>query len=664
MPGVDADLMRPTLRLTLALLVVAVIVFLGRDISRSLDGMTALSAGPSPYFISREALFLYLWAPIAALCASALFMAPGLLLALGAGPRDERFELWLLKGFVLSLFGVPVVAALVQAATGHEMTGSAYVVLLLALCLPGLGMIARQGGAPVLTGRSIDVAVMIGLPFVVLVLMSPKFYWENFNDDGAHSFLNTLLFIGRGIPFWPPGKSSITGYPSTTMMTETFLQTGFVRLFGPYESALRFAYLPGISVLAGVLLAFARGAGGPTRATVALGIAAQLLLFSFVMAFNPSYNLYFADVALPMTREPLIMLGFIGAVLFFADGRYVWMGVVSCLGLLSAPNGLLLMAFFLASCLLLTRPVPLRKIVIAGAISVGIVMLATVAMILLDRIGVTQRGGEFGSESVLRRLRFVTLVDTQRLLFWLLPAGILPGLALLAWRWQDHLSRCLTLTAVIYVLFFYVQAYRILPHHFAPAALLPIIVFWRLRPVAAAPIPALVAGLLGVAAAAWLSWPDTLRLNSHNRAFGQRLALDASIDPFVDPGSLGTYTALMLAAFDPARNGAEAADYYIQELTAAFVYARRPKPEGMLPDYVVRPATDPTAPGEEVIGEAVKGMVLVVRDPAIYARDLKPVNAPVSIARAYRVPRDTIFGRGLHDKTRIIWDLAQIMGLR
>lgn len=642
----------------------AAMVALGGNVAATIDGLVSLAAGPSPYFISGHAALLYIWTPLVVLAASALFLAPGLVIALGAGSRTERFELWLLKGFTISVFGVPAAAAFVNALTGLAMTGSGFVLLLVLLCLPGLLLVARRGAAPVLRGRTVDLAVMAVLPFAVLVLMAPKFYWENFNDDGAHSFLSALLFIARGIPFWPPGDSALIGYPSTTMMTETFVQTGFLRFFGPYESALRFAYLPGLAVLAGTFLGFMRDRDGRTPVAVGIGLGAQLLLFSFVMAFNPTYNSYFADIAMPMTREPLIMIGFTGAVLFYRERRYVWMGAVASLALLSAPNGLLLIGFFLLASLALTRPVPLGQVIVAGAIAVGIVALATVAMILLDHLGIAVRGNEFGSDGILRRLRFVTLDDTQRLLFWLLPAGILPGLSMLAWRSQDHLSRCLTLTAVVYLLFFYVQAYRILPHHFAPAALLSVIVFWRLRPVAAAPGRALAASLAGVIASGLVSWPPTMKPNLANRDFGRRVAIDAPADVFRDPAALTAYATLVSAGFPPAWTDAQARSAHAPETTASFVYATLLRGNGAQPDYAIQPEGAPRPAGAELIGSAVDGMVLLSLNAAALARDRDPSGRPVSIAPVFKVPRESIFGHGLNDRRRKIWDLAAIVGIR
>ncbi|MCB2117593.1 MAG: hypothetical protein KDE00_15205 [Rhodobacteraceae bacterium] len=652
------------IRLTAGLLALAGIVLAAPGIPDRLDALlVAVGDGPSPYFDVSQALLLNVWVPLVAVAAGALFLAPGLLLLAPVRGREERFELWVAKGLTLSLFAVPALAALAQRLSGVTLVGVPYIVLVLLLCVPGLLRIAARGAAPVLTGRGPDIAVMIGLPFLVVALMAPKFYWENFNDDGAHSYLSSILFITRGLPFWPPGDSSITGYPAMTMLTEAMLQTGITRFFGPHEAALRFAFLPGVAVLAAVILGYLRDVDGRTPGAVAIGVGAQLLLFSFVFAFNPSYSAYFADIALPMTREPLILIGFLAGVLFFFEGRLLAMAAVASLGLLSAPNGLLLFAFFLPPYFLLTRPLPWGRTVAGGMLVLGVVVAATLAMQGLDAAHITQSSGEFGRDGILDRLRFVTLDDTQRILFWLLPAGLLPGLALLAWPWQDRLSRILTLTVAIYVLFFYVQAYRILPHHFAPAAVIPMVVFWRLAPVTRRPAAGVGVALAGVAVAVWIGWPGDLGPNQHSRDLGSRVAIEVPIDPVADPGSLGIFTGLMEQAFAPAWTDADLAKIHAVEPTATYVYARRRDPAAPA-DYAIRPATVPLVAGETLLGEPVQGAVLVVLNPEAYARDRDGAGRPVSIAPALRVRRDTIFGHGVYDPVRRVWDLARLAGLR
>ncbi|WP_413870624.1 hypothetical protein [Albidovulum sp.] len=653
------------LRSGLVLAALGGVVWAGLGIGRELADLVPLASGPQPYFIPAHALFLQVWVPFVALAASALFLAPGLLLMLALARPADRFEHWLIKGFTLSLFGVPVLAAAVQAALGLPMTGAAYVLMLLAACLPGLALGGLGGVPPLLKGRGWDVALMILLPVAFLVAFGPKFYWDSLNDDGAHALLNTMLFIGRGLPFWPAGATETAGYPSTTMMSEVFLQTGIVRFFGATEASVRIAFLPGLAILAGVMLSFLRDPGGKTRPEAAIGLGAALFLFSFAMAFNTSYGPYIADIALPLAREPLIVLGFLGYVLFFLERRPVAMAAVSTLGLLSAPNGLLLVGFFLGSHFLLTRPWPFRDVIVGGLIALAVSAGASAAMAALQAAGLTRVSGEFGAGEILRRLRFVTPFETQRLLFWLLPAGILPGLALLAWRWQDRLSRVLTLTTVIYVLFFYVQAYRILPHHFAPAALVPLIVFWRLAPVRAAPGPALVAALAGVGLGAWASWPDTIRPFTHTRDFAARIAFPAAGSDPLDLRKMAVTTGLLSAAFPPRWTDREIAEGYGMERLATYAHMHLAPPAPGGADYRIAPQGAARAPAEVVIaGPDAAGFVLIARDADVYDADRLITGLPATIADLYRVPRESIFGHGARGGAKPVWDLARIAGLR
>ncbi|WP_209509838.1 MULTISPECIES: hypothetical protein [unclassified Ruegeria] len=652
------------LRLLIFLIVLASIVLAGRDVAESLAEKVALADGASPYFVASDALFLYVWVPLVAISASMLFVSPGLFLMWGVAASEDRFEHCLLKGFTLSLFGVPAFAAALQAVSGIPMVGTAFICLIVLLCLPGIGLIAARPCPAILQGRWWDLAGMILLPLGVLILMSPKFYWEALNDDGAHSFLNAILFMTRGSPFWPPEAGGLGGYPTPKMMTETFLQTGFMRFFGGHEVSIRLAYLPGVSVLFGMMLSFVRDSEGRTDPRTVLGLGAALLLFSFVMAFNPSYNPYFADIALPMTREPMILLGVLGYILFFTERRFGWMAVVSTLALLTAPNGILLIGFFLISYLLLTRPLPFRQVIAGGVIAVGVVILASLLEMGLRSSGLTGVSSEFNTGSILRRLRYVTIFDTGRFLFWLLPCGILPGLALLAWRWQDKLSKALTLTVIAYVLFFYVQAYRILPHHFAPAAVIPLIVFWRLRPVQAAPAPALVCALAGVMVSAWISWPESLRPFTLTRDLGHRITIETETAPFPDLDEIRVVQALLDKAFPPIWTQAELENRYMAGGLSVYVHAGMPAPDNTVADYFIRAASEPLQDGEVMIGEAVEDRILVMRDRAAYESDFGNADVPISIARVYHVPFDTIFGRGTRETLYPVWDIAKIAGLK
>ncbi len=651
-------------RYLVLLAILVCIVWSGQDIAGPIAAKAAFADGPSPYFIASDALFLYVWVPLVAVSASVLILAPGLLLALGIAQPEDRFEHVLLKGFTLSLFGVSTLAAIVQAISGIQMAGTAFILLTALLCLPGIGLILGKPAPELFRGRRWDVAGMVLLPLLALLLLTPKFYWESLNDDGAHSLLSATLFITRGLPFWPPDSGPLTSYPNPKMMTEVFLQSSFIRVFGSSEAALRFAYLPGVSVLFGVTLAFIRAPDNRTTVWSVCGLGGGLLLFSFAMAFNPSYNPYFADIAMPMTREPLILLGVLGYILFFCDKKFGWMAGVSTLALCTAPNGILLIGFFLMAHLLLGRFQPIKQVILGGLIALAVLMLTSLAMAVLEKTGLTGVSGEFSTGAILRRLRYVTIFDTHRFLFWLLPCGIFPGLTLLAWRWQDTLSRTLTLMTVAYVLFFYVQAYRILPHHFAPVILLPLIVFWRLRPVQAAPAPAFALALAGLACGAWLSWPETLRPFTVTRDLGQRIAIEIEADPFFDLDEIRVTPTLIRNAFPPVWSDAELQDQYVAGSVSVYIYARGPVPAGVTPNYFVRMESEPLAAGEAVLGDALDGRVLVTNHLPAYEADFRNADAPVSIAPAYQVPLETIFGRGAQSGSRQVWDIAKLLGLR
>lgn len=144
-------------RYLVLLAILVCIVWAGQDIAVTLAAKVALADGPSPYFIAQDALFLYVWVPLVTLVASALLVAPGLLLALGIAAQDDRFEHWLLKGFTFSLFGVPAAAAMVQAISGLSLMGTAFILLILLLCLPGIALLANRPAPNFLQGRGLDI---------------------------------------------------------------------------------------------------------------------------------------------------------------------------------------------------------------------------------------------------------------------------------------------------------------------------------------------------------------------------------------------------------------------------------------------------------------------------------------------------------------------------
>ena len=150
------------------------------------------------------------------------------------------------------------------------------------------------------------------------------------------------------------------------------------------------------------------------------------------------------------------------------------------LTLLSLPSWPLLVGGWLVAVLWLWRPVPWRTVLIASScVVLGFALSASLPG-FLALVGLPTPGDEYAAGGLIAELRYIQLGDVRRFLFVLVPAGILPGLGLLAWKRQDRVARALTVVTAVYFAVFYLKA-NIALHHFVPAMLLPLVVFWRLE---------------------------------------------------------------------------------------------------------------------------------------------------------------------------------------
>jgi hypothetical protein len=369
-------------------------------------------------------------------------------------------------------------------------------------------------------------------------------------------------------------------------------------------------------------------------------------------------------------RETLALVCFLGYILFFVESRPWLMLAAGVMTHLVIPTGGLWLLLWPAAVILLWRPVPWRMLVWAGAI----LALAGSISILLPRLigvlGLPFPGNEFGADNIVTRLRFVSFEDWGRVAFWAVPVGILPALFLLTWRWQDRLSRALTLVAVVYFLFFYVQAYRVLLHHFIPAMIPPLIVMWR-SPLMqdarlAVPLRGLAAALLAVSA--WLSWPE-MKMHSFERVIGQHVLTEGPVFDVAPRGDgdrwpgfdqkgldvahvlLGKIFAMSYGEDDPKMRffGAPLVWWY---------YAQFPRPAGQVINYIVKPLS--AAKPED--GEAVateQGYGLFIRDPELH-RQHAQTRLPVDTGAAiYVTPRTVLYGHGVRTLDgRRVFDLV------
>jgi hypothetical protein len=149
----------------------------------------------------------------------------------------------------------------------------------------------------------------------------------------------------------------------------------------------------------------------------------------------------------------------------------------------------------------------------------------------------------------------VSFHNFERIAYWAAPCGFAPAACLFWWRGQDRETRVFTVFTLVLVSFFFIQAYRVLPHHFAAAMALPLIVMWRLR-WSPGPIMRRATALVvmaGLAAGLSLAIPPDVSPHIADSKFAASLAADPSIRTAPAPEDLNAFNDLTRAAFPVAR---------------------------------------------------------------------------------------------------------------
>lgn len=675
-------------RLVGIFLLAATVSLAGTRLGPVLAGFWPMWQPGAPGPALADLALLHVGLPLVGMCAAVFLLWPGLMLAL-ALLKPGRFEEWLLAGFAVSMLLITVAAGVAGAALGwagvsaRPLEGVGFALLVTVLGMVALSVLwqaDRKGRVDwgLFAGRRRDMLVMLGVPLAMLAMLAPKFAIEGVNGDGAHALLAARLLVETNVPFWPPGSGEVGSYPSITAMLEVFPNSWFVRLFGPHALSARLLYAQALALLAGVLLALIRPSSehrnaGITRAIPALGIAGALLLYSFVLAYNTSYDPYFADVAMPMAREPLIVLVFLGFTLFVQRGRYGLAAGFAVMTHLAVPSGLLLMGFWLAADFVVSRPLPWSR----ALRGLGLVVFALVLGVLVSRgvelSGLAQMSTEFGAGSLAQRVRFLTFDNPERVLWWALPCGVFPALSLLAWRWHSQAGRTMALVCLAYAAFFSLQAYRILPHHFAPLMVLPLITFWTMRPLSLhAPDTTARSGngrerlaggltLAGLLVGALLCWPPRLGPNLLSQQFATRIEIEGPRQ--FDIPTLAAFQTLFETAF-PFEWAEGASDrLYFASSLSWYTYATGTEAEGKAIDYRMQPAGGTAPWPEAVLLASAPGWDLFARSVAQARQDRVRAGLPVSIAPLFRPARGVLFGPGGYVETRRVFDLARLARL-
>jgi hypothetical protein len=608
-----------------------------------------LAEQPHPYFMPGHAIGLYFWTPLVAASATLLLLTPGLLLTLALnGGRTVGH--WLAGGLALSLLLVSATATGVQVALGGPLRGGAFaasVVACSAACLAVLLLRARGGRVCHWPLRQPHAAAQLAsavlVPGLLLIALTPKVYWENFTGDGAHAFESGRLLLHQASPFWSPSAGEIASFPGANTVLFCYPTSWFIRLFGEVEAAARLPYFLYLPALYGALLALI----GVGRARP-MGLAetwltwVPLILFTVVMAFSATYSPYSADLALPGAEYSLLMACFFGSVLASLGTQRGWTALFTFLTLLVAPNGLQLVGLWVLAQVVLDRPRPWRDILTSVGSVAGTMLVLAVAVRLLGALGLPAPGQEHSFTNLLRRCAFLRFDDWNRFAYVVVPGGIVPALALFAWPWLDGTARRLALVTALYFAFFYVQAYGAL-HYFAPAMLLPVVVFWRSRFVTSDRLrrPALLGVCLAGGIALALSLPRYPALYTAGRAVGS--AVEDRTRGYEVAAAPALKRSELLRKLFPDDAQPEVPGRSYGDSPLVWNYYAHHRPEGTRAvHYVLQKATDPTPPGSRLLAER-EGTVLCVQDDSAWARDRALRPATPAGSRIYQVPRPALF---------------------
>ncbi len=631
------------------LLAAGVPLLVGRSLIATISGHYHLAVSATPYLVPDYAGWLYLLGPLIVLSSLVLVMAPGLLLTLALKAAGSVAQ-WVLVGLGVSIVVTSGTAGVMQAIMGRPLSGGGFTVVLLGLtAVSGGFLILRlgRGWQPEWPWRQpfarTTMLSLLLVPTLALIVLVPKFYWENFNGDGAHAFESARLLLRQPFPFWPDSAGAIAGFPGMTSMLFLYPVSWFIRLFGEVEVAARLPFLLfWAGLFAGIVALVDFQRKEKIRPVTQWLIWLGLAVYAATMAFSASYSPYMADIALPATQDTLQVALFLGFVLAFLQQRWLWTLFFVGLTLYCSPNGLLLIGFWIVAVSLTERPVPWRWLLWTGGSAAAFLVAAAMMTPLMSWLGQPVPGGEYDSSGLLRRLTYVTVVDWRRILYLLIPSGIVPGLALLAWRWQDRVARMLTLVTAAYFGFFFIQG-SISLHHFSPVMVLPLVVLWR------------TADRLPAPSKRWL-WPVTAAAG----VGALFLSLPADFTPHTTARQVGATIEFRVAGYARSRpqvfRGAELLNELFPAGWATAVpteryggsplpwtyYAHQPRADETAMNYLLQSVEDAPPLGMSLAASS-GGFSLYVADTSAWERDRRLRPSTGTISAVYRIHKSTLY---------------------
>ena len=559
------------------------------------------------YLSLTRPLLLYVWMPLVTVAVVVLLMAPGLLLATIV-TRPASMWTWLLDGFGLTLVLVSSGAAAVQGLAGRPLTGRAFVAMLAGMVLLLAIWVIRRGdrggpGVPVTRQDRTALSSLVVVPLGYLVALLPKFFWESFNGDGAHTVEATRLLLFQATPFFSAEAGGIASWPGLNGVVPPYQASWFLRLFGPIEAAVRLPLVLNMALLVAAIAAVAEARRKTRLDTGALVFVwGSVICYSLAMSYAATYNPYSADVAMPAPQDTLVMVAYLAGIAAFSEGdrwRLAWWSLV---GLCISPAGLLMLGATLGAIWVVHGQRGWRHALPYAAGLAGLVLLVGALSSVLTRLEILQGGGEHsGVRLVLRQFGTIALLDVERFAWILIPAGLYPAACVLGWRSADRESRLLVVTAALLFAFFYPMGALSL-HYFVPVMILPIAAFWRTH---GSTIEwrkgTLVASGVALAVAIGLSLPTGTAVYDGSRLIGERIDASAYSGYHAnDPAALRA--AAVLGALFPTDAHPDVPARRYGDSPLAWNYYAQQRKSAAVTSYVLTPAGAAVPPGAVAVG--------------------------------------------------------------
>lgn len=649
---------RPTRRtvvaLVLATLVAAVAALaIGPVMTAVLALREGVTGQTTPLDTIRRAPGLVLAAvPAVVLAAIWLCLAPGVFLAAAWG-RCVTLGHWLGAALAIALVVVSAAVEAAEAAAGGPLTRSAFIGLVTALAML-CGAVAWRAADDATPGRDSPGRIrgsalwpLVATVYLLVVALFPKFFFEAFNGDGAHTYDATRLLLFRAVAFFGETAGGISGFPGMNSVLFTYPGAWFMRLFGETEASVRLPVLLYLVVLGPVILSAASIGGRSPRARDGWLVMGSLVVFTVVQAFSATYDPYCADIALPATQDTLFLALFTSLLIATLEARPLAIYGLTILCVLCSQAAVAMTVFWFASRWLADREarhlIPRQAaIFVAGVVSVSVLGA------LLGALGVPAPGGEHGLLALLRKFVTLQITDVRRVLFVFVPVGLYPALALTRLSRREPLADALALLLAASFGLYYVMAYYSL-HYFVPAMIVALLLYWRTEltrvETSGATLPALAG--VAVAVALYLSWPVERGFYTATRDLGRRIDVSA------------------IAGYDQAQNTAWA---HLDDLSQLFPKDMEPAVPGEVYGgsplafhiYAEQAGGDDAAKPYAFTPDADGQWRPVVRDQAAFARDrvLTPTGSRGS--SLYDIPRDLLFQRGVEHAGFLVLDFRPL----